>query len=116
MFNRRSRDQSSGVVPVLEDLTVDLLYLPKAYKDVFWRHSDGEGLITTVVDELDGKLLSPMNSVVARPAISNRPTPRDQARHSLLLGHGDVMGPSTLRLLEPFSGAPVRAEVFSLTC
>jgi hypothetical protein len=64
MFNRRSRDQSSGVVPALEDLPVDLLYLPKAYKDVFWRHSDGKGLITTVVDELDGKLLNPMRAAM----------------------------------------------------
>ncbi len=29
MLNRRSRDQSLGVVPVLEDLPEDLLYLPK---------------------------------------------------------------------------------------
>jgi hypothetical protein len=64
MFNRRSRDKSSGVVPALEDLPVDLLYLPKAYKNVFWRHSVGEGLITTVVDELDGKLLNPMRAAM----------------------------------------------------
>ncbi len=64
MFNRRSRDQSSGVVPALEDLPVDLLYLLKAYKDVFWRHSVGERLITTVVDEFDGKLLNPMRAAM----------------------------------------------------
>jgi len=64
MFNRRSRDQSSGFVPALEDLPVDLLYLPKAYKDIFWRHSVGEGLITTVVDELDGKLPNPMRAAM----------------------------------------------------
>jgi hypothetical protein len=64
MFNRQSRDQSLGVVPALEDLRVDLLYLPEAYKDVFWRHSVGEGLITTVGDELDGKLLNPMRAAM----------------------------------------------------
>ncbi len=64
MFNIRSSDQSSGVVPALEDLPVDLLYLPKAYEDVFWRCSVGEGLITTVVDELDGKLLNPMRATM----------------------------------------------------
>ncbi len=43
---------------------MDLLYLPKTNKDVFWRHSVGEGLIATVVNELDGKILNSMRAAM----------------------------------------------------
>ncbi len=53
-FNRRARDQGTRVVPALEDLPVDLLYLPVADEDVFRRHSVGERLIPTVVNKSVG--------------------------------------------------------------
>ncbi len=50
-FNRQARDSGTRVVPALEDLPVDLLYLPVVDEDVFRRHSVGERLIPTVVNE-----------------------------------------------------------------
>jgi hypothetical protein len=35
---------------------VDLLYLPVADEDVFWRYSVGERLIPTVANESDGEV------------------------------------------------------------
>ncbi len=55
-FNRWASDQGTRVVPALEDLMVDLLYLPIAEEGVFWRHSVGERLIPTVVNENDGEV------------------------------------------------------------
>ncbi len=44
------------VVPALEYLPVDSLYLPVADEDVFRRHSVGERLIPTVVNENDSEV------------------------------------------------------------
>jgi hypothetical protein len=55
-FNRWASDQGTRVVPALEDLLVDLLYVPVADEDVFQRHSVGERLRPTVVNESDGEV------------------------------------------------------------
>ena len=49
-----------GFVPALEDLAMDLLYLPKADQSVYRRHSFEERLISTVVNECDGEVRNPM--------------------------------------------------------
>jgi hypothetical protein len=63
-FNRRAKDQGTRVVPALEDLLVDLLYLLIADEDVFRRHSVGERLIPTVVNKSDCEVWNPMTAAM----------------------------------------------------
>ena len=53
-----------GFVPALEDLAMDLLYLPKADQSVLQRHRAGERLISTFVDECNGEVQNPIHTTM----------------------------------------------------